>query len=775
MTSELDPHALKAAAPRMSGAVTLAALEGDVEILRDTYGVPHVRAGSLHDAFLAQGFVTAQDRLWQMECDRRRAYGRWAELVGASGVATDKSARRVNLGASARADYGAFDRETRVAFDAYAAGVNAFIESTDVLPIEYAIVGARPERWQPWDSCAVYKVRHLLMGTHQYKLWRACALRTLGPEVASHMVSDSWGTEVLIIPPGEEYVSAVDRLSELEPGADALPQLPEIDGGSNNWALLGGRTASGKPLVAGDPHRALEVPNVYYQNHIACPDFDVIGLSLAGVPGFPHFGHNERVAWCITHGMVDDQDVFIERFAPGDPGRYEFRGEWRRAERRVETIRVSGADPVELEVTATHHGPIIIGEPRHGTAVALRWTATAGVNRGLTALVPMLRASNVHEFNECMRPWVEPCNNLIAADADGNISYLLRGQVPIRSMANAWLPVPGWTGEHEWQGAVPFEKLPRITNPDTGYLVTANNRVVGSDYPYYVSLTFDGPSRARRIIERIESLRRASAEDMASIHADQVSLPSRLFVQHVDGVRPAEPLAREILDRLRAWNGEMKVDSVGATVYAVLRAELTGLVGERSGLAGIRADPLNSGLGLTMALSRILHGFVRRNDTGLLGRDGATWSEAFDEAFGRAVDWLRENHGPDIEKWRWGELHRTLFMHRLSWSHPNLAKSLNPPDVELGGDGDTVLSGVMVPGLGYRILAGSVARYVFDLADWDNSAWIVPLGVSAHAGSPHYADQLGKWSEVKLVPMLYSWDSIARDAETRQQLVAQLR
>ena len=249
---------------------------------------------------------------------------------------------------------------------------------------------------------------------------------------------------MLILPPGTEYRGPAPAASEVLGRSDAaLASLPAWVGGSNNWVLAGSRTASGRPLVAGDPHRALDTPNCYYQNHLACPDFDAIGLSFPGVPGLSHFGHNRHVAWCVTHAMADYQDVFVERFDPTDPTRYEFRGEWRHAEVRRETIEVRGGKPVQVAVTVTHHGPVVLGDPSTGYAVSLRYTATAELNRTFDALVPMLRAASADDLEAAMRPWVDPGNNLVFADVRGTTGYRTRGVVPVRAPANAWLPVPG--------------------------------------------------------------------------------------------------------------------------------------------------------------------------------------------------------------------------------------------------------------------------------------------------------------------------------------------
>jgi penicillin amidase len=769
LTRELLTQAL----PDVRRPVRLPGLEGRVEVWRDAEGVPHVRAGSVPDAFLAQGFVHAQDRLWHMEYDRRRAYGRWAECAGPSALAQDTQMRRFRLADSARADYAALTAEARAMLDAYAAGVTAFLRTTRSLPVEFPIVGTTPEPWTPWDSLAVFKVRHVLMGTWQTKAWRARLLRHLGPARTAYLCPGTGPNPMLIVPPGVEYRGpALDGLAALTAGEAAVAHLPEWESGSNNWAVSGARTASGKPLVAGDPHRPLDVPNVYYQNHVACPEFDAIGLSFPGVPGLPHFGHSRFVAWCVTHTAADYQDLFIERFDPADPSRYEFRGEWRPAERHRETIHVRGEKPVEIEVTTTHHGPVVIGDPRAGYAMAFRYTATARPNRTFDALLPMLRARSADELEAAMRPWVDPVNNLVFADVHGAIGDRTRGEVPLRSMANAWLPVPGWDGAHEWQGAIPFEAMPAVRDPETGWVATANSRVTGGDTPHYIGLDFAPDFRTRRLVERLGGLRGATVADMQAIHADRVSIPGREFVEILKALPASAPDVEAALDLLRSWDGQMDRDSAAATIYAAFREQLmrelmAPVLGPLTAEAFAGA-PRGAVAHMTRFRSRLTE-LIRRDDRTLLP-PGGDWPAALGRALDGAVAELRQRLGPDPATWRWGRPHRTEPRHPLSAVWPELAALLDPPSVPVGGDGDTVQNAGFIAAAGYAVSATSVARYVFDLGNWERSAWVVPLGVSGHPGSPHYADQVPAWSEGRLLPMRYDWDRIGREADGPQVL-----
>jgi len=764
---------LRQACPGVSGTVRLPGLGARAEVWRDRDGVPHVRAASVRDAFLAQGFVHAQDRLWHLEYDRRRAYGRWAEYAGPAALPEDRQMRRFRLLASARADYAALNAETREMLDAFAAGVNAFLRTARALPIEFQLLGARPEAWEPWDSLAVFKVRHILMGTWQTKAWRARLLRHLGAARTAYLCPGTQPNPMLIVPPGVEYRGpAWDGLKELSEGEAVLAHLPDWESGSNNWAVAGTRTASGKPLVAGDPHRPIDVPNVYYQNHLACPEFDAIGLSFPGVPGFPHFGHTAHVAWCVTHTAADYQDLYVERFDPADPRRYQGPGGWREAEVARETIRVRGGADESIEVTVTEHGPVVLGDPRSGAGLAFKYTATAGPNPTLESILPMLRARSADALEEAMRPWVDPVNNLVYADVGGAIGYRTRGRVPVRPMANAWLPVPGWDGAHEWQGSVPFEEMPVARNPETGWVATANSRVTGDDYPHYLGMDYASDFRTRRLAERLSALRGATAADMAAIHADRVSLPARGFVELLRGVAPADEATRRAVERFRGWDGVMARESVAPTIYAAFRERL--LRDLLAPLLGPLATEAFAGAprGAVAHAARFrarLAELIRRDDRTLLP-PSTDWPTAMGRALAGAVADLERTLGPDQAAWVWGRVHATQPRHPLSAAFPAAAPLLDPPSVPMGGDGDTVQNAGFIAGAGFGITVTSVARYVFDLGDWDRSGWVVPLGVSGHPGSPHYADQVGPWSEVRLLPMRYGWDRVRADAAAHQTL-----
>ncbi|NUR59678.1 MAG: penicillin acylase family protein [Catenulispora sp.] len=704
-----------------------------MEAYRDQHGIPHVRAASPEEAFQAQGRVAALDRGPQMEFVRRRALGTWAEVVGSRAVADDTFVRRVGLAAAARRSYAALGAPAQAVLTAYAAGVNAVLADRlrdDDLP-------AAPAPWEPWHCVAVYLGRHVGMGSMAHKLFRT-ALLPSAPDGVVWRVRSNAREELMVVPTGT--VRRVDRegpppghgervrawlngLAEVETVAAAADPAA----GSNNWVVSGAHTASGRPLLAGDPHRPFETPGPYWQNHVSCDAFDAIGLSFPGVPAFPHFGHTAHVAWGITHGMADDQDLFVENLDT--------------LQAHTELIAVRGADPVEITVHTGAHGGVVVQDAAANTGLALRWTGIAEPDRTLDCLLPMLTAASVAEFDDVMRGWSVPVDHLMTADVHGAVGYRLRGRVPHRHEANSWTAVPGWEPEYAWTGWVPFDAMPAARDPEEGLLVSANNRPTADPEPY-IAHDFAGPARATRILELLraavaggQALDRAA---MQRIHADVTSLTAREFVASLEHV-PADEGSRraELLELLRGWDGRMDLGSVAATVYTETRRELLAtapLPEAGSSHAQLLTHQQRTGT-LWLSFQALLAG-ARDGDTTIFG----PWPPAVAAALDRAAERLEADLGPDIADWTWGRLHKCRF-HALLPGVPPL------PGRPVPGDNETVRAAGL-HGIETTVASsGSVARYVFDLGDWNNSAWVVP-------------EQTDEWYAARLVPMLYDWEVI---------------
>ncbi len=767
---------LSSAIPPVTGKLELTGLQQQVSIVRDAFGIPHIKAQNEDDAFFAQAFASAQDRLWHMEHDRRRAYGRMAEVVGPSALEEDKRMRRFGIASTVAKHYQRLQKPTQKMLEAYAQGVNAFMASDAKLPAEMQVLGIEPEPWLPTDSLAVFMVRHILMGVWESKLWRARLLLEAGAEELSLLSPGYAKGGAVLVPPLGNYQGALEQgLKHFSEGLSRLTFLRHgVDDGSNNWVVGGGRTRTGKPLIAGDPHRALDVPNVYYQNHVCCPGFDVIGFSFPGVPGFPHFAHNAHVAWSITHGNGDYQDLYIEQFDPQNPKRCLHQQQWVEAKYTKEEIRVKGQAATTLEVWRTPRGPVVEGDPRQGWALSFRYTASEEENPTLDAVYAMLRVKNADALEKSMADWVDPVNNLVYFDLEGQFGYRTRGRVPIRAEANRWLPAPGWDGEHEWKGVIPFVEMPAMRNPKEGFAYSANNRITNHDYPHYIGLDFAPEFRAVRIRRHLENGEQLGVEDMARIHADIGSVPAERFAPFWKQITPTDSLTKTAHTMLQKWDGEVGEEGVAPSIFTLFKLCLTRLVLEER-LSQHTFDTLFQAedRGANSFMQRLqarLSTLIANNDTRLLTK-GRTWAQLMTNALERACATLKENFGDDPQQWQWGRIHQTSPAHPLCLFYPAAAAVLNPPAFAMGGDGDTVHAAGIQLGFDYSARFISVARYIFDGANWENCRWITPSGASGHPGSTHYADQAAIYAKGESIPMTYAWDKVHAQAKTIQTLL----
>jgi penicillin amidase len=735
----------------------------DFLISRDGYGVPHVRAETAAGAWAGMGYACAQDRLFQLDYDRRRACGRWAEVAGFTALSGDVLARRLGLATAAKLDLAVMSPPVRSAFEAYASGVNkAIAEGALPLPGQYPV-----EPWRAWHSVAAFLVRHVLMGQWQHKLVNAVLLARVGAAAFGRLESRPVPGSPVAVPPDGRLTRPVAGLLEEALGdiERHLGFLAEIEPGSNAWAVSGRRTAHGAAVICNDSHRALDTPNVYWQCRVTCPDFDVTGATFPGLPGFPHFGSNGSVAWAITHGDADTQDLYLERFAGT---RYLTRDGWQEAEVRHERIEVRGGSPVTVPVWATRHGPVVHGHPENGHALALKWTGTHRPNRGFEVMHAMLTARTAAELADAQDGWVDPVNNLVCADVHGDIAYQCRGELPVRSSdGGRRLPVPGWDDACEWTGTVPFAELPRTVDPAAGFVMTANNVLTDTDQPY-ISYTFSQPWRAERLRTLLTKPGEFSAGELAGMQADTVSVQAQGWGRLLAGLGPYDDEDAEAARRLLAdCDGNLAADAAWALLYACF---LRALAGElyRPALGAKTWAWVSSG-----ELSPMLS-MVRRwlgNDTwellgGPVPPDGdvgaarerrarvlAALPGALAGAWAAAV---RES-GPDPAQWRWGDQHRAVRLHPLSGAGvpTELSPDASAHSVPMGGDADTIQAAAYRwrPGSPFTVTALSVYRQVVDLGDPGAASFVIPGGASGDPASPHYADQLARWAAHQRIPV----------------------
>jgi len=751
-------------------------LDASVKIYRDFYGVPHVLAKTINDAFWGQGFVTAQDRLWHMDLDRKSAYGKSAEYLGVKVIDKDTLMRKFDIQDVVKKEYSNLNMPTKLMLESYSHGVNAFIRKSKVLPIEYQIIEEEPDIWNPWDSLAVFKGRHIMMGSFESKLWRARLLEVLGPEKTNILFPEHGLGNRQIIESNGAGLMNDDKLEILiEASKNIAAWSTELDAGSNNWVLAGEKTETGKPLLAGDPHRGLDTPNVYYQNHVACDQFDVIGLSFPGCPGFPHFGHNKKVAWCVTHAQADYQDIYLEKIRLNETsGRYQYnlKDEWIDLEIKEEEIKIKNDSSVFIKTTKTLNGPIIMDDIENGAGFSFKYSGLTGANKTLQSIQKMLNSNNINELDNAMGDWVSPCQNFLFADVDGDIGYLMRGKMPTRKMENAWVPVPGWIDEFEWNGYIPFDQMPRKRNPIEGYIATANNRIVGKDFPFYVGLFFSADHRINRIINSIESLNNASVEDMSDIHADIVSIPAADCIDMINKIKTADAFQIGAKGIISNWNGLMSSTSVGASIYSAFRLKFNIKIVEL--LFGKLSDEAldANGRGAPFHIRLLTDWIIRNRKENELEQliSSEDMENIIHCSFTEGLEYLIELMGTDVEIWQWSRIHKTSHKHELSDQYPDLKWLLNPLSVAMSGDGDTPLSASYALSGPFTVTGASVARYIFDLADWDKSKWITPLGSSGNQLSSHYLDQNPIWATNKMIDMQYNWETISSTSKSKQTI-----
>ncbi|MEJ2748090.1 MAG: penicillin acylase family protein, partial [Anaerolineae bacterium] len=584
--------------PNTDGTLTLNGLQDKVEVYRDDYGIPHIYAQNEADLFFAQGYVTAQDRFWQMEFWRHTGQGRISEIVGDATLDSDKFIRNMgwNRMAQTTADYYKNEApEYYAILEAYSAGVNAYIDAhRDDLSVNQTILGLVGEPWEiePWTPVNTVSwgvvMSDVLSRDMFNEIHRAEQIKVLGEaNVATWEPFYPYNDRPVIVPT-EEMVNELPEMGLLmgedtavartidwnhvnlnvmgtPPDAYTFGAGPFV--GSNNWVVSGEHTATGLPLLANDPHLEIQMPAIWYEVGLHAPGFDVTGFSFAGVPGVV-IGHNDKIAWGVTNSGPDVQDLFIEKINPSNPNQYEYQGEWQDMEIIPEVIKVNGGEDVTLNVRVTRHGPII-NEVVDGLSdvLAVQWAAEEP-SRVLQSVILLNQAQNYDDFREALRYWDIPSQNVIYADVEGNIAYQLPGRIPIRKDGNGLVPVPGWTGEYDWDGWIPYEDLPAAFNPEKGYIVTANNAIVDEDYPYFLTYYWDNGNRSQRITEMLNeaiSQGQVTADDFARIQFDSKSLTAEKYVPLLQNLSSSDSQVQAAIERLRGWDLQERRDSVPAT------------------------------------------------------------------------------------------------------------------------------------------------------------------------------------------------------------------
>jgi len=750
---------------KIKGRIRADGLQESVSVIRDLWGCPHITAKNEHDVWFSQGFCHAQDRLWQMERTRRFARGTLSEILGEPLVRIDKYYRRLGIQRVAGRDWPQLNQEAQDILQAFSDGVNAAITSMRQLPPEFAVLELEPEPWTPIDSIAAWKVIYLTQTTDMdVDIFRASIARELGAEAAAFLEPCPPENAPVVYPPGSNGEGLGQDITGMSALAAELAPNSAPEGGSNNWAVDGTLSASGKPILAGDPHAVIQTAPVWYINHLRTPEWEITGVSTPGVPGMFLYGHNGHVGWTVTNALADIADLFVERF--DDSGRkYLYRGKWLDAGIRREEIKVKGrTEPVVEDIPVTAHGPLVSGgPPGPGVPLAWQWTGHRVVST-FECIPGMVRAKDVDEFRESQRNWAGPPMNRITADDSGNIAYQLLGDIPVRAHggANA-VPVPGWTGEYDWTGIIPFEELPWVKNPDRHFLASANNRVVPAGYPYHINaLTI--PYRAWRIEDLLQSRSSFTTEDFKRIQGDRYSRPAESIIT-VLGKADVPAELRPLVELMQSWDCVLSPDKAEPVLYEVFMQKLLARVFSCiSGLDGARTV-------LDRWTGCYLPNLVRQMETDdcrLLELNeetrGRTWQQVMADSLGEAREFLTETQGPDMSKREWSRLHRQTFIHNLGRTPPH-DEIFNIPSVGIGGDGTTIFNAPAGYRTDFKINMGVSFRMIVDFADLDSAVWVLPPGQSGHPGSPHYDDNIQPWLNLDYHPLFWNWERIRENQE----------
>jgi penicillin amidase len=757
---------LRQSLPQTTGVLRLAGLDAPVEILRDAYGVPHIYARSVDDAYFALGFVHAQDRLWQMEMNRRLAAGRLAEILGPKALYTDRFLRTLGVRRAAEASFKNLDPDSRKSLAAYAAGVNAFLATGRVLPPEFWILRDTPEPWTPVDSISWTKMMAWdLGGNWKNELLRMSLARTLPVERIEQFLPPYPGDAPQTLPDLHQLYAALGgdawRLAaDTARVAELLPSWQAEGVGSNNWVVSGARSASGKPLLANDPHLGLSAPPVWYFAQLHAPGMDVIGATLPGVPGVV-LGRNTRIAWGFTNTGPDVQDLYLEKLE--GEGEYLTPQGPRPFLRLDETIKVRGEPDQKLAVRISRHGPVVSevlraaqGLAPRGHVLAFAWTALADDDASVRALFKLGQAHDWKGFLAAARDLGAPQQNIVYADVDGNIGFVAAGRVPVRKPDNdlkGLAPAPGWLAKYDWSGYIPFDELPQSYNPASGVIVTANNKIVPPGYKHWITSEWQPPYRAERIEELLAAVPRHTVPSFARMQADIVSLPLRGLLPRLLATKPRTREAAQALALLARWDGAMGIERPEPLIAMAWWRELT---------RALYADELGEAFRPNWLPRAEFVADV------LADKDGAArWcddvrtpaTETCDEILARSLDAaladLRKRYGSDMMAWRWGAAHVALHEHRPFGRVPWLARWFDISVPSPGGPYtvDVGRSNFFDDARPFANRHAPSLRAIYDLADPEASLYIHSGGQSGNPLSRDYRAFSAAWARGEYIRM----------------------
>ena len=771
--------AARAALAQIDGTILVWGLKEPVEVLRDRWGVPHIYARNTHDLFFAQGYVVAQDRMWQLEMWRRNAEGRLAEVLGPEYVTRDTFARLLAFRGNWDEEFRKYHPEGRLIFESFARGINASIQKAldeNKIPVEFQIMGFRPQPVWTAKTLLTRMPGWTLSRNAASEVQRALDIRRFGAARVQELKPTDPETR-FVVPEGldladiDAAILGITRdannirwnLSPRQAAAAASaglgamlspnPWLTDPDLGSNNWVIGGAKSATGMPIIANDPHREVVNPALRYVVHLNAPGWNAIGATEPGLPGIS-IGHNDRLAWGFTILGMDQQDLYVEETDPQNANRYLADGRWRDMTVEREVIWVRGrTDPVEVELKFTRHGPVLHENAARHRAYALKWVGAEPGGAGYLGSLNVMQTGSWHEFNDALpKAWYIPSHSLVYADVEGNYGYVGVALTPVRRNWDGLLPVPGKDSRYEWSGYVPFDRLPKSLNSPKGFYNSSNNDVVPRIVPNYaipLGYEYSAPYRYDRVHEVLSQSRKFTTGDMERLQQDVVSLPARALVPLLRGVRARDPLAEQARRRLLEWNFSLDRESTAATIYEYWALKL-------GPLAFAPRLPEGASDAVRQYDMRRIISWLTKPDGGYGSNPRRTRDEILVDALEQAVADLRKRLGDDMDAWIWGNLHTADFVHPLAGGNePGSLFYVEP--VRRGGDGFTVMAATSPSESSAKQTSGASFMFVFDVKDWDNSTGLSTPGNSAQPLSPHYKDLASAhWGEGKYFPLAFS-------------------
>lgn len=726
---------LARALPKTEGEIKLTGLLAGVKVIRDKDGVPHVSAENEHDLFMAQGYIQAQDRLFQMDLSRRQASGELSEVIGKATLNNDKYFRTLGLRRAAIASYDQYSNEAKETLQWFADGVNAYIrelKENGKWPIEFTLLGYKPKEWTPIDSLTIGKYMAYDLGGH----WEDQAFRYY---LLQHFPKEKAYDLFPTYPKDAPYVVSKEALDLEKSFTSAV--IPHEFNGSNNWVVSGQKTKSGKPILADDPHLSLSTPSIWYQMHLKAPTVNVSGVIFAGVPGII-LGHNEKIAWGVTNTGPDVQDLYIEKRNPSEKNQFLYNNKWEEATVFQEPIKVKKQKTVDYEVTITRHGPIIsefAADSGKDTVLSIQWTALQPSNE-LEAILKMNKANNWNEFEKALENFHTPTQNFVFASKDGTIAYKANGKIPIRKKGDGLLPVPGWTDEYEWTGYIPFGELPKIINPKEGFISSANNKVVDEQYPYHISHDWAQPYRQMRIQEVLKSNDQITSKDMRELQMDKMNLQAKefvpLFLDQIKGTK--NEAEKEAIKQLKTWNYVDDPNLAAPLIFNMWMRKIPEVLFEKE----ISVDMLDKFGGQKQAVDQLIRHAAEGNPGPWIAENGGL-QKVLQKSLYLAIKDIQKAQGDKVSKWEWGKYHQLLFAHPLSSVKPLNYLFNSKGKIPVGGSSVTVQAAAnKADG---TVDHGASWRFVIDTADMNKGFHLVGPGQSGHVKSNWYDNQLEAW------------------------------